>query len=83
MSACFVEFKLDFQVHLLKADLPTYKQALTAYVNTVQGAPLDINFRTQRPGIYVIKTSSDKDAKKLENKHVTYYYEKNKINKSK
>lgn len=76
MSACFVEFKLDFQVHLLKADLPTYKQALTAYVNTVQGAPLDINFRTQRPGIYVIKTSSDKDAKKLENKHVTYYYGK-------
>ena len=60
MSACFVEFKLDFQVHLLKADLPTYKQALTAYVNTVQGAPLDINFRTQRPGIYVIKQAQIK-----------------------
>ena len=57
-----VEFKLDFCKHLLKQDLPSYKNAVSCYMNTVQGAPLDIKFRNQRPGIFII-TTNDKDAK--------------------
>ena len=70
-----VEFKLDFCAHLLKQDLPTYKNAVSSYMNTVQGAPLDIKFRPQRPGIFII-TTNEKDAKKLENNHLTFYYGK-------
>jgi len=72
-----VEFKLDFCAHLLKQDLPTYKNPMSSYMNTLQGAPLDIKFRPQRPGIFII-TTNEKDAKKLENNHLTFYYGKKK-----
>ena len=77
-----VEFKLDFCVHLLKQDLPTYKNAVSRYMNTVRGAPLDIKFRPQRPGIFII-TTNEKDAKKLENNYLTFYYGKKMKNKLK
>ena len=76
MATSFVEFKLDFQVHLLKNDLPNYREALSSYRNSVQGAPLKIDFRQQRPGIFIIKTCTDQDEKKLENTFLTYYYGK-------
>ena len=77
MATSFVNFKLDFTLHVLKNDLPNYRQALSCYTQTVQGAPVNVIFRSsQKPGVFIIRTNSAKDTKKLENKHVTYSYGK-------
>lgn len=75
MATSFVEFKLNFQNHLIKSDLPNYREAITSYRNSVPGAPLKIDFRQQRPGVFIIKCSEE-DSKKLENKSLTFYYGK-------
>lgn len=72
MATSFVEFKLNFQNHLIKSDLPNYREAITSYRNSVPGAPLKIDFRQQRPGVFIIKCSEE-DSKKLENKSLTLY----------
>lgn len=74
MAAIVTEFKLDFQVHVRKQDLPTYQSASAAYANTVPNAPIGIEFRQQKPGVFIVKTFNEKDAKKIENAALTYYY---------
>ena len=74
--ACSTEFKLDFTIHLLRSDLPTYKQVVASYSETIQGAPIDVLFRKQKDGVFIIKTSNEKDEKKLECSSLTYYYGK-------
>ena len=76
MASIVTEYKLDFTSHLQKADLPSYQKASAAYSQIIPGVPLNIEFRQQRPGIFV-KTFSETDAKKLEEKYVTFYYGKN------
>ena len=74
MSQFETEFKLDFTLHVQKCDLPSYAKASAAFQQTVNNYPLKIQFRMQRPGIFVLKTYSEADCKKLENKSVTFYY---------
>lgn len=64
-------------MHVQKSDLPNYQAAVAAYTSTVPGAPIGVEFRQQRPGIFILKTFSEKDANKVENSSgVTYYYGK-------
>ena len=77
MTSIETEFKIDFTSHLQKADLPTYQKASAAYNQTLPGAPLNVEFRRQRDGIFIVRTFSENDAKKLEEKYLTFYYGKN------
>ena len=77
MVSVITEFKLDFTAHLQKCDLPSYQKAAAAFSQTVPNAPLNIEFRNKRPGVFIIQTFNDNDAKKLEDKNVTFYHGKN------
>ena len=77
MTSIETEFKIDFTSYLQKSDLPTYQKASAAYNQTLPGAPLNIEFCRQRDGIFIVRTFSETDAKKLEEKYLTYYYGKN------
>lgn len=70
------EYKLDFTAYLPKEYLPTYNKAASAYTQTVNQAPLDVTFRQQKPGVFVLKTNSAKDSKKIEASKVRYSYGK-------
>ena len=83
MATLITEYKLDFTLHLQKCDLPSYQKASAAYTQTVPSAPLKIEFRQQRPGIFIVKTFNEPDAQKLMDKYVTYYYGKNEMNQVK
>ena len=70
------EYKLDFTTLMLRNDLPNYRQVLSAYTQTIPGAPMNVCFYPKRAGIFVVKTNSDKDAQKLENSTLIYSYGK-------
>ena len=74
MSTRGSEFELDFTKCLPQAYLPTFKQATSAYNQTLNSPPQHIFFRQKRKGIFVITTESKEDTNKLENAFVTYEY---------
>ena len=77
MAAVITEFKIDYTIYLQRADLPTYQKATSAYNQTIPNAPMGVEFRQQRPGIFIVKTFNEADALKLENASITFYYGKN------
>lgn len=71
------EFRVDCTLYLQRKDLPTYQKAASAYAQTIPNAPLNIEFRQQKPGVFIVKTFTEVDAKKLVGKYITFYYGKN------
>ena len=61
-------------LHVKKCDLSSYAKESAAFQQTVNNYPLKMQFRMQRPGIFVLKTYNETDCKKLKNKCVTFYY---------
>ena len=76
MASKTTEFKIDFTVHLQKSDLPSYQKATAAYAQTIPNAPLGIELRQQKPGIFIVKTFNEADSLKLENSSIIWYYGK-------
>ena len=81
MASKTTEFKIDFTIHLQKSDLPSYQKATAAYAQTIPNAPLGIELRQQKPGIFIVKTFNEADSLKLENSSIIWYYGKNRISK--
>ena len=81
MVSVITEFKLDFTAHLQKCDLPSYQKAAAAFSQTVPNAPLNIEFRNKRPGIFIIQTFNENDAKSWKTKTLLFILGKMKINK--
>ena len=68
------EYKLDFTLFLSKDHIPSYSKAASAYTQTVNQAPIQINFRQQKPGVFILKTFNAKDSEKIEHSKVRYSY---------
>jgi len=68
------DFKLDFQKAMPKAFLPSFKQATSAYNQTLNNPPQNIIFSRKTEGIFIITTLSREDANRLENSSITYQY---------
>ena len=78
MTHLETEFKLDFTLHVQKAHLPSYPKAAAVFQQTVPNHPVRMEFRrTKKDGVFIVKTYSEQDCKKLENKYVTFYYGRN------
>ena len=69
-----MEFSLNFTKSVPHHYLPNYRQATSAYTQTLKNPPLNIGFRQKRKGEYIITAYNDKDAKKLKDVKVRYDY---------
>ena len=75
-----MEFLLDFTKHVPFKYTPSYQQATSFYVQTISQAPMDIQFRQQRPGLFQITVKNEKDSRKLEVSHVLFSFGKHQEN---
>ena len=66
------EFKVDFTKSVPFRHCPNSQEAAALYIQCVANAPMDIEFRQVKTGIFNITVSSEADKKRLENKFITY-----------
>ena len=66
------EFKIDFTKSVPYRHCPDAQEAAALYIQCVANAPMDIEFRQVRTGLFNITVSSEGDKKRLENKFITY-----------
>ena len=74
MASITNEFMLDFTKHLQRQDLPSYQKVTACYAQTINAAPLNVMFRMQKDGVFILSTFSEKDSKKIEDSFLTYHY---------
>ena len=72
ISIGMFEFKLDFTKSVLYRYCPDPKKASQLYLQHVAIAPMDIEFREVRTGIFNITVYSERDRKRLEDKKIKY-----------
>ena len=66
------EFKLDFTKYVPYRYCLDPKKASQLYLQHVANAPMDIEFREVRTGIFNITVYSERDKKRLEDKKIKY-----------
>ena len=66
------EFKLDFTKSVPYRYCPSVKKAGALYIQCIAQAPMDIEFRQLRPGIFQITVYKEADKKKLGGKSISY-----------
>ena len=66
------EFKLDFTKSVPYRYCPDPKKASQLYLQHLANAPMDIEFRKVRTGIFNITVYSERDRKRLEDKKIKY-----------
>jgi len=71
------EFKLDFSKSVPYRYCPSAKEAGALYIQCVANAPMDIEFRQVKTGLFHITVSSEEDKHRLENKFVTLDFGEN------
>ena len=71
------EFKLDFTKSVPYRYCPGPKEAAALYIQCIAQAPMDIEFRKLRPGIFIITVDSEVDKKKLVGKSLSYDFGEN------
>ena len=84
MASVNNEFMLDFTVHLQRQELPTYPKVASCYAQTIVAAPLNVMLRASKPGVFILQTYNDNDAKKLRGVflHIIMLLKRSKTNKS-
>ena len=66
------EFKLDFTVSVPYRYCPTLQEAKVNYIQQIAQAPMDIEFRDLRTGIFLITVDTEADKKRLMGKSLSY-----------
>ena len=66
------EFKVDFTKSVPFRHCPNAQQAAALYIQCVANAPMDIEFREIKSGIFNITVYNEEDKKRLENKFITH-----------
>jgi hypothetical protein len=66
------EFKLDFTKSVPPRYCPNAQEAAALYIQHIANAPMDIEFREIRAGLFNITVNSENDKKRLENKSILY-----------
>ena len=66
------DFKLDFSKYVPYQYCPNPPEAAALYIQCIAQAPMDIEFRKVRDGIFNISVSNETDKKKLEGKSLVY-----------
>ena len=68
------EFLLDFTKSVPFRYCPTTQEAQVLYIQCVAQAPMDIEFRPLKTGIFMITVDNERDKKKLEGAFLTHDY---------
>ncbi len=71
------EFKVDFTVSTPYRYCPSLKEAKVLYIQCVAQAPMDIEFRELKTGIFLITVYSEADKKKLVGKYLPFDFGEN------
>ena len=71
------DFKIDFSKSVPYRFCPDTQAAAALYIQCVANAPMDIEFRKVRPGIFNITVQNERDKKRLENKIITFDFKEN------
>ena len=69
-----IEFSMNFTNSIPQHFLPNYKQATSAYTQTLNNPPLSIGFRQKKRGEFIISVFNEDDAKKLQDAKVRFEY---------
>jgi len=68
------EFLLDFTKSVPFRYCPTTQEAQVLYIQCIAQAPMDIEFRPLKTGIFMITVGNEKDKKRLEGQFLTHDY---------
>ena len=68
------EFMLDFTKSVPFRYCPSTQETQALYIQCIAQAPMDIEFRSVKTGIFIITVNSEKDKKRLEGGFLTYHF---------
>jgi hypothetical protein len=66
------DYKIDFTKSVPYRFCPDTQQAAALYLQCIANAPIDIEFRQVRPGLFNVAVTNERDKKRLANKALTY-----------
>jgi hypothetical protein len=66
------DFKIDFTKSVPYRFCPDTQEAAALYLQCIANAPMDIEFRKIRPGLFNVAVTNEKDKKRLTNKSLSY-----------